>query len=157
SLYQSMRNHAGQMFQLMRKNLNTLRGPVLDDAIQVLDHQNEIMNRFRALLSRKIMAYRTRIHGDFHLGQVLYTGRDYVIIDFEGEPARPLTERRIKRTPIRDVAGMLRSFHYVAYTSLFGKLGSAIIRPEDVSAMEPWARIWNVWISSTYLSSYLHH
>jgi maltose alpha-D-glucosyltransferase/alpha-amylase len=158
SLYQSMRNHAGQMFQLMRKNLKTLRGPVLEDAIQVLDHQNEILNRFRALLSRKIMAYRTRIHGDFHLGQVLYTGRDYVIIDFEGEPARPLTERRIKRTPIRDVAGMLRSFHYAAYTSLFGKLGSsAIIRPEDVAAMEPWARIWNVWISSTYLNSYLHH
>jgi maltose alpha-D-glucosyltransferase / alpha-amylase len=157
SLYQSMRNHAGQMFQLMRKNLNSLRGPVLEDAIQVLDHQNEILNRFRALLSRKIMAYRTRIHGDFHLGQVLYTGRDYVIIDFEGEPARPLTERRIKRTPIRDVAGMLRSFHYAAYTSLFGKLGSAIVRPEDVAAMEPWARIWNVWISSTYLNSYLLH
>jgi maltose alpha-D-glucosyltransferase/alpha-amylase len=145
------------MFQLMRKNLSSLRGPVLEDAIQVLDHQNEILNRFRSLLSRKILAYRTRIHGDFHLGQVLYTGRDYVIIDFEGEPARPLTERRIKRTPIRDVAGMLRSFHYAAYTSLFGKLGSAIVRPEDVAAMEPWARIWNVWISSTYLNSYLLH
>ena len=135
------------MFQLLRGNLDALRGTVLDDALKVLDLQNEVLNRFRALLLRKITAKRTRIHGDYHLGQVLYTGKDYVIIDFEGEPARPLTERRIKRSPIRDVAGMLRSFHYAAYTSLFGHLGSAIVRPEDLAAMEPWARVWNVWIS----------
>ncbi len=157
SLYQSMRNHSGQMFQLLRKNLSSLRGDVLDDALKVLDHENEVLNRFRTLISRKISATRTRIHGDFHLGQVLYTGKDYVIIDFEGEPARPLTERRIKRTPIKDVAGMLRSFHYAAYTSLFGHLGSANVRPEDLATVEPWARIWNVWVCSTYLNSYLQH
>jgi maltose alpha-D-glucosyltransferase / alpha-amylase len=157
SLYQSMRSHSGQMFQLLRKNLTSLRGVVLDQALKVLDQQNAVLNRFRTLLSRKITAHRTRIHGDFHLAQVLYTGKDYVIIDFEGEPARPLTERRIKRSPIRDVAGMLRSFHYAAYTSLFGHVGSAMVRPEDLAAMEPWARIWNVWISSTFLNSYLQH
>jgi maltose alpha-D-glucosyltransferase / alpha-amylase len=157
SLYQSMRNHSGQMFQLLKNNLSALRGVVLDEALKVLDLQGEVLNRFRTILSRKITARRTRIHGDFHLGQVLYTGKDYVIIDFEGEPARPLTERRIKRTPVRDVAGMLRSFHYAAYTSLFGHLGSAIVRPEDLAVLEPWARLWNVWVSSTYLDSYLEH
>jgi maltose alpha-D-glucosyltransferase/alpha-amylase len=157
SLYQSMRNHSGQMFQLLRRNLNTLRGAVLDEALKVVDLQSEVLSRFRTILSRKINAKRTRIHGDFHLGQVLYTGKDYVIIDFEGEPARPLTERRIKKTPLRDVAGMLRSFHYAAYTSLFGHLGSAIVRPEDLAAVEPWARLWNVWVASTYLDSYLEH
>ena len=157
SLYQSMRNHSGQIFQLLKRNLNTLRGAVLDEALKVVDLQGEVLNRFRMILSRKITALRTRIHGDFHLGQVLYTGKDYVIIDFEGEPARPLTERRIKKTPIRDVAGMLRSFHYAAYTSLYGHLGSAIVRPEDLGAVEPWARLWNVWMCSTFLDSYLEH
>jgi maltose alpha-D-glucosyltransferase/alpha-amylase len=157
SLYQSMRNHSGQMFQFLRTNLKLLRGSVLDEALKVLDLQAEVLNQFRTVLSRKIIAKRTRIHGDFHLGQVLYTGKDYVIIDFEGEPARPLTERRIKRSPIRDVAGMLRSFHYAAYTSLFGHLGSAMVRPEDLAALEPWARRWNAWICSTFFNSYLEH
>ena len=121
----------------------------------MLDLQNEVLARFRTLLSKKIIAKRNRIHGDFHLGQVLYTGKDYVIIDFEGEPARPLTERRIKRSPIRDVAGMLRSFHYAAYTSLFGHLGSAMVRPEDLVALEPWARVWNFWVSKTFLNRIL--
>src|SRR5262245_17151216 len=157
SLYQSMRNHSGQMFQLLRNNLKSLRGTILDQALKILDLHNEVLSRFRSVVAKKIVAKRNRIHGDYHLGQVLYTGRDYVIIDFEGEPARPLTERRIKRSPIRDVAGMLRSFHYAAYTSLFGHLGSAMVRPEDLASMEPWARAWNVWICSTYLNSYLAH
>ena len=157
SLYQSMRNHSGRMFLVLRRNLNTLRGVLLDEALRVLDLQGEILNHFRTVLSRKITAKRTRVHGDFHLGQVLYTGKDYVIIDFEGEPARPLTERRIKKTPMRDVAGMLRSFHYAAYTSLFGHLGNAVVRLEDLAALEPWARLWNVWISSTFLNSYVEH
>ena len=157
SLYQSMRNHAGQIFLLLRKKLEALPAGVLDDGLKVVDRAPEILNRFRTVLSRKILAKRTRIHGDYHLGQVLYTGKDYIIIDFEGDPTRPLSERRIKRSPIRDVAGMLRSFHYGAYTSLFGHRGSGMVRPEDIAALEPWARLWSIWIGSAFLKSYLEH
>ena len=94
---------------------------------------------------------RIRVHGDYHLGQVLYTGRDFVIIDFEGEPARPLSERRIKRSPLRDVAGMLRSFNYAALS----KLRNNSVRPEDAAQLKPWARFWDFWVSVSYVRGYL--
>ena len=90
---------------------------------------------------------RIRCHGDFHLGQVLFTGKDFVIIDFEGEPAGPITERRLKRSPLRDVAGMLRSFNYAALS----KLKNNSIRPEDAVQLKPWARFWDLWVSVNYL------
>ena len=157
SLYQSMRNHAGQIFQLLRKRLQVLPSDVVEDALKVVDRGPDILNRFRSILSRKIVAKRTRIHGDYHLSQVLYTGKDFIITHFEGEAGRPITERRIKRSPVRDIAGMLRSFHYAAYTSLFGYRGSAMVRPEDLSTLEPWAQLWNVWIGSVFLKSYLEY
>jgi maltose alpha-D-glucosyltransferase / alpha-amylase len=83
---------------------------------------------------------------------VLYTGRDFIIIDFEGEPARAISERRIKRTALRDVAGMLRSFHYAAFTRL---TTHPDIRPEDATALSPFAYSWYQWVSARYLESYL--
>jgi maltose alpha-D-glucosyltransferase/alpha-amylase len=69
---------------------------------------------------------RIRCHGDYHLGQVLHTGGDFAIIDFEGEPARSLGERRIKHSPLKDVAGMLRSFHYASHVALHGQTSTVI-------------------------------
>jgi maltose alpha-D-glucosyltransferase/alpha-amylase len=86
---------------------------------------------------------------------VLWTGRDVVIIDFEGEPGRPLSERRHKRSPLRDVAGMLRSFHYAAFAALMGTPAGVLVRPEDVPTLEPWARSWYTWVSAAFLSAYL--
>jgi maltose alpha-D-glucosyltransferase/alpha-amylase len=103
-------------------------------------------------MTRKLSAMRIRIHGDYHLGQVLYTGKDFIIIDFEGEPARPLSERRWKQSALRDVTGMVRSFHYAAYVAL---LKEASIRPEDVPILRPWTDLWYRYVSSTFLRSYL--
>jgi maltose alpha-D-glucosyltransferase / alpha-amylase len=148
SIYQSMRSLAIQVFRLMRDKEREV-----PQAIQLLDLEGAVVERFRRLLDTKIEAQRIRVHGDYHLGQVLYTGKDFVIIDFEGEPARPLSERRIKRTPLRDVAGMLRSFHYAAYTALFGP--GAATPQENPSFLEAWILFWYQWVTSAFLRSYV--
>jgi maltose alpha-D-glucosyltransferase/alpha-amylase len=122
---------------------------------QALRAEGAIQERFRALLDGRLDAMRIRIHGDYHAGQVLWTGRDVVIIDFEGEPGRPLSERRHKRSPLRDVAGMLRSFQYASFGSLMGTPVGALVRPEDVPTLEPWARSWSTWVSAAFLGAYL--
>jgi maltose alpha-D-glucosyltransferase/alpha-amylase len=94
----------------------------------------------------------TRIHGDYHLGQVLYTGSDFVIIDFEGEPVRPIAERLAKRSPLQDVAGMLRSFHYAAFTQLFGPQEQGSLPPKDLQ--RGWAETWYSAVSFRFLKSY---
>ncbi len=155
SLYQSMRNLTSQNLPLLQKRLRSLPESVREEARQVLELHDRILKRFRSILDRKITAMRIRVHGDYHLGQVLFTGKDFVIIDFEGEPAHTLSSRRIKRSPLRDVAGMLRSFHYAANAPLIGKTGGSVFRPEDVSRLEPWAHCWTLWVSAAFLDAYL--
>ena len=95
---------------------------------------------------------KTRIHGDYHLGQVLFTGKDFVIIDFEGEPGFSFSERRLKKSPYKDVAGMMRSFHYAA----FGKiLLNENYREQDLEMLQSWAEQWQHYVSRFYLGAYM--
>jgi maltose alpha-D-glucosyltransferase / alpha-amylase len=155
SLYQSMRTHGAETLSLLRRHAERLPEGPRSQARRLLDLESALVRRFRAVADQRITGMRTRVHGDYHLGQVLYTGRDFVIIDFEGEPSRTIGARRIKRTPLRDVAGMLRSFHYAAYTTLLGQARGGPLRPEDAAALEPWARVWTQWVSAAFLRSYL--
>ncbi len=155
SLYQSMRNLAGRTLEALRTAIATLPADVAGDAARLLASADRLGACFRTLLGTRIDAMRIRTHGDYHLGQVLYTGSDFTIIDFEGEPARSLEERRIKRSPLRDVAGMLRSFDYAARGSLRSFTRTGVIRSEDAPRLVPWSILWRDWMGSAFLRSYL--
>jgi maltose alpha-D-glucosyltransferase/alpha-amylase len=96
-------------------------------------------------------ALKIRCHGDYHLGQVLWADNDFVILDFEGEPARSVAARRAKQSPLKDVAGMLRSFNYAAYAGLFAFTRD---RPDDLARLEPWAELWQQWTAAAFLYAY---
>ncbi|MGE5238629.1 MAG: maltose alpha-D-glucosyltransferase [Chloroflexota bacterium] len=151
SIYQSMQSTTKRVFELLRGNLDRLPGEMGKEGKEVLGLEDEILRRFNALLGRKISAMKTRIHGDYHLGQVLWTGNDFLIIDFEGEPSRALSERRLKRSPLRDVAGMIRSFHYAPYHVL---LKQALLKPNELCELCTWADLWYVYVSGVFLRSY---
>ena len=157
SLFQMMRNHCEHTFQLLKRRTRDLPDLHRQYAKELLGREDQVMARFRSITEGKISARRIRCHGDLHLGQMLYTGRDFMILDFEGEPTRSLSERRIKRSPLRDVAGMLRSFHYAAYTVLIRKLQNGIVHPENRDAFEDWMRFWYHWTGRAFLQSYLEH
>ncbi len=154
ALYQSMRTQAGKALPLLRRQFNRLPEELRPLAVFVMEHETELMNRFKNLLESKISAMRIRCHGDYHLGQVLCTGGDFTIIDFEGEPARPITERRIKRSALRDVAGMLRSFQYAAHAALIQEKESGA-SPAAVADLAHRAEFWLRWVGAEFLKSYL--
>ncbi len=152
SIYQSMQALTKKNFAILRKNVINLPDNQKVPAQEILGREKEVLEHFKILFKRKISVIKTRIHGDFHLGQTLYTGNDFMIIDFEGEPAKTLSERRLKRSPLRDVASMIRSFHYVAHTSI---LKQGTIRAEDAPTLDPWVELWYKYTSGTFLKSYL--
>jgi maltose alpha-D-glucosyltransferase/alpha-amylase len=147
SLYQSMRSQAAATL----RRLGRIR--IMPGVEELLDREHELLTRFSVITGDRISGQRIRIHGDFHLGQVLWTGRDFIIIDFEGEPARPLSERRIKRSPLRDVAGLLRSFDYATRTAMRSPWVEDL-SPESRASLSDWARAWTHWVSATFLGHY---
>jgi maltose alpha-D-glucosyltransferase/alpha-amylase len=155
SIYQSARNLAGRVFLLLKERLDFLSPDSQKLAQAVLNRQEEAMEHFQLVLKQKITAMRTRYHGHYDLQQVLYTGKDFIIIDFEGEPGRSLSERCMKRSPLRDIATMLQSFSYATHIALHNERESGMLRPESLALMEQWAQFWYCWVSATFLNSYL--
>ncbi|HEU4697608.1 MAG TPA: phosphotransferase, partial [Gemmatimonadales bacterium] len=148
---ESFRNLVRSSFLQLRRQRARFPETLQPEIDRVLSSEGTLVARVRALLDRRVAASRIRVHGDYHLGQVLFTGKDFVILDFEGEPARSLGERRYKRTAMRDLAGMLRSFEYaVAYALRHGPG-----RAEDLAALRPWGRLWSRWVSAAFLQGYL--
>jgi maltose alpha-D-glucosyltransferase/alpha-amylase len=150
--YQSMRSLQASVFQALRNRINGLPEETRVEAREIMDRQSEVMECFNEFKQRRISAGIIRCHGDYHLGQVLYTGKDFSIIDFEGEPARPLNQRRRKRSPLTDVAGMVRSFSYAAHSALL-EYGTA--NAEEAGILKPWLEVWRGYVSAAFVKSYL--
>ena len=151
TLQRDLLKHATAAFDTLKGNLASLPDPTVELAGLVLSKRRGVMERLSGLQSGEIEGLRTRVHGDYHLGQVLRSKNDFVILDFEGEPARSLEERRSKQSPLKDVAGMLRSFSYAAYT---GWMKHVTRRPQDAERLEPWARLWEQAVSAEFLRAY---
>jgi maltose alpha-D-glucosyltransferase / alpha-amylase len=151
TLLQDLREHASNVFDLLKERVSYLPDEVVETAATVLSRRRWILDNFRAFRSDNLRAQRIRIHGDYHLGQVLKVRTDFVLLDFEGEPERPLAYRRAKQSPLKDVAGMLRSFSYAAYASL---LNYTSRHSEDIARLEPWGQLWERAASAEFLRAY---
>jgi trehalose synthase-fused probable maltokinase len=154
ALIRGMRDLLERVFGLLKRRAPELDLRTRPRAEKALRMESVLRGRFQSLAEENLNFKRARIHGDYHLGQVLRTGGDFVIIDFEGEPARPLAERRAKRSPLQDVAGMVRSFHYAASAGLAEFLRKREGEPQAPEALEIFPRLWYTWVSSVFLNTY---
>jgi maltose alpha-D-glucosyltransferase/alpha-amylase len=137
-------------FELLARRIPQLPATIADDARGLLDRQNQVMQHVDAIALPSGTTLKTRHHGDYHLGQVLISKNDFIITDFEGEPARTLEERRRKHTPLRDVAGMLRSFSYAAAAALAKSVEST----DDEAKLAPLAADWETQVRAAFLAAY---
>jgi maltose alpha-D-glucosyltransferase/alpha-amylase len=154
AFYHGMLGLTTQTVQLLRQRLAALPDGTREEAAKLLEMEEQIRRLFRSIPERKVPATRIRLHDDLRLEQLLHTGKDFVFVGFGGRADRPLSERRIKRSPLRDVASLLLSFDYAAHAVLFDQVPGVSRRPETVPSLEFWAGYWSEWVSAMFLKSY---
>ncbi len=155
SVYHGILGQLNHTFDALRSRVSSLSGESKQDAEQILARETEIRQQLLKLRDQRVGGLRIRQHGDFQLSNLLHSGNDWVITNFEGDPYRSISERRIKRSALRDVACMLRSLHYVSHAALFGDVPGIIPSREGHPTIEKWARTWYRWASCIFLKQYL--
>jgi maltose alpha-D-glucosyltransferase/alpha-amylase len=146
-----VRDEVGASLDLLQQRRAQLTEPARALADVVLERRAALLAAAGAGVPAQVDAVKARYHGDYHLAQALINRNDFVIADFGGEPGRPVPERRAKHSPLRDVAGMLRSFGYARQTALSRLTGE---RAQDVQQLEPLARQWESEARQTFLRAY---
>ena len=140
-------------YNLLIDNYTKITDPVTQKLAWDFMESKELIDEFaKEILTKEIDSQRIRIHGDYHLGQVLATKNDYIIIDFEGEPESTITDRKIKHSPLKDVAGMIRSYHYAISAKMFNDPETAKF---DSKRVQTAADRWYKLIQQTYMEKYL--
>jgi maltose alpha-D-glucosyltransferase/alpha-amylase len=138
-----------------RRRLPSLPDRSIDEVAAAVAKEGELLTLLGRLLEQRFGGRRIRIHGDFRLEQVLSTGRDFVVYDFQGDTTRPITERRLKRSPLADVAGMLRSLHYVAMVALDEQAELIGMPLDDLGEAAGWPSAWYAWAAGAFLTGYV--
>jgi maltose alpha-D-glucosyltransferase/alpha-amylase len=153
-LYHGLLAQMNKSLDTLGQHVEGLAGAAQEEARAVLEQKDTLRERFNALRDTRISGMRTRHHGDYHLGNVLYTGSDFIIKNFDGDYTRPMSERRIKRSPIKDVASMIRSLHYVSHAVLFNHVPGIVTTQDADWRLERWAKAWYQWVSALFLRGY---
>jgi len=154
SFTEVLRRDAELTFNLLRANVSRLPDEVTQDVEQLLQHEKVLIALLDKVKPSNRVVSKIRVHGDYHLGQVLRVKNDYVIIDFEGEPDRSLSERRAKTSALKDVAGMMRSLSYAGHSALLNYTNR---RPDQLSRLSGCAKLWESEMSSLFLRTYCEH
>ncbi|MGI8598893.1 MAG: maltose alpha-D-glucosyltransferase [Chitinophagaceae bacterium] len=152
SLYSSMQALVRETFQLLEKNNINISETLKHELEAILPAKENILAQLKRIYQKKLDVWKIRIHGKYHLKQVLYTGRDVSITNFGGRNHRSYSERRLKRSPLRDVASMIRSFYYVAHE---GFINTNHVQKEDLDKLLPFANFWAHYMSGFFIKSYL--
>ena len=154
-LYQSMRNRTGSALKLLRGMREGADEELDADLQRLVKARFKLDEFFRDALTPKVRGARIRIHGDMHLGQVLFTGNDFSFLDFEGDASVPLSERRIRRSPLRDLASLLWSLRLVACRETYVQETMGYRHRGQAGLLDPVARAWAVTLSLPVMEGYL--
>uniref|UniRef100_UPI003B3A7321 alpha-amylase family glycosyl hydrolase n=1 Tax=Spirosoma sp. TaxID=1899569 RepID=UPI003B3A7321 len=152
SLFAGFQSLVRESYQAQKRNLLRLPDDVRRDVEQMLARKDDVLTLFKRIYRQKLDSTKIRIHGDLQLEKILLTGKDLAIQDFGGDPTRSYSERRLKRSPLRDVASMIRSFYYVGYE---GFLQTNQVPTNDTFRLLPYAKFWARCMSNFFMEAYL--
>jgi maltose alpha-D-glucosyltransferase/alpha-amylase len=152
SLFASMLSLLRETYQGLNRNLDKVLPQYKNDVENIIKRRDDIQNTLKRIHLKKLDVIKIRIHGNFDLEDVLLTGKDIAIQDFGGDPFKSFSERRLKRSALRDVAAMIRSLHYVAYQ---GFHTTAHMQQDELESLLPFAEHWAFFMSSFFVRAYL--